>query len=77
MIKFRADTKDTSIVGFGLSFRNLDLLREGNPIRIDMRELGLEGTVFIFAGLDEKTMQRQMAAFVGPDTAVRGAKTDD
>ncbi len=65
MIKFRAGNK----VGFGLSKANIEKLKEGKPININMDEMGLPGvSVMIFYGETEEQMQRDMAEFIGPET---------
>jgi len=46
---------------FGLSAKNVERLMDGQPILIDMRELGLEsGHVMIFYGKTEADMQRAL-----------------
>jgi len=64
MIKARAG----ELVIFGLSALNLERLREGRPIKIEMSELGLPGTVLIFYGETEEKMREDMAELIGPDT---------
>lgn len=64
MIKFRAQ----GMYGFGLSFENLDRLRAGEPINIDLAEMGGSGTVLIFAGTTEAEMAHQLEDFIGPAT---------
>lgn len=45
---------------FGLSARNVQLLMEGKPISIDLRDLGLEkGRVMIFYGETEEAMKAE------------------
>lgn len=46
---------------FGLSARNVQLLMEGKPISIDLRDLGLEkGRVMIFYGATEEAMKAEL-----------------
>lgn len=46
---------------FGLSARNVELLMQGQPISIDLRELGLEkGRVMLFYGTTEQTMKEEL-----------------
>lgn len=55
MIKARKD----NLLIFGLSERNLKLLREGKPIKFNMKELGLpELDVLIYTGKDEESMKK-------------------
>lgn len=65
MIKFRAGNK----IGFGLSEVNIQKLKEGKPISINLGEMGFPGvSVMIFYGETEEQMQRDMEPFIGPDT---------
>lgn len=54
---------------FGLSDRNIELLKEGKPIAFDLRELGMQGRVCIFHGETEAKMQEHLekAGFIKPD----------
>jgi hypothetical protein len=65
----KAKAGDTVL--FGLSETNMVRLREGKPIKIDMSELGLPGSVIIFYGETEEKMRDDIAQFVGPDTNYR------
>lgn len=72
MIKARAG----EVVIFGLSERNLELLRKGMPIKINMTELGLTGTILIFYGKTEEAMYEELKELVGPETKyVNGARS--
>lgn len=54
MLKARAGDRFV----FGLSAKNIELLMEGKPILIDMRELGMDaGEVVIFYGKTEAQMK--------------------
>jgi hypothetical protein len=58
MIKARAG----DLMVFGLSDRNLELLQQGRPIIIDLREIGLEsGRVMILYGKTEKAITDELA----------------
>lgn len=74
MIKAIATTDDGPLVLFGLSHANLDRLKAGQPIRVDMTELGGQGEILIFAGATEATMAAELADFIGPATTVTGMK---
>jgi hypothetical protein len=55
----KARSKDKLV--FGLSARNIELLMDGKPILIDLRELGYpEGQVLIFYGTTEEAMKQQL-----------------
>jgi hypothetical protein len=46
---------------FGLSARNIELLQQGRPIHIDLRELGADrGNILIFYGKTEETMKQAL-----------------
>ena len=54
--------KGERLLLLGLSFRNLDLLREGHPIRIDATPYGYAGEIVIAAAKDEATMAASIRA---------------
>jgi hypothetical protein len=57
MIKFKAaGSSDREIVGFGLTEKNIEHLKKGNPIFVMGLEMGLPFDVTIFYGKDEQTM---------------------
>jgi len=65
--------KPVTLVLFGLSYKNLDKLKEGLPIKFNGATAGLsdEYEFLIFAGETEQTMARDVAAHVGPETEVK------
>jgi hypothetical protein len=78
MIKARGQTVGGApILIFGLSRMNTDRLHAGMPIRVDLRELGLEGLLFIIAGETEEALGASLkdANLVGPDTVINDRKT--
>ena len=54
--------KGERILMLGLSHRNLDLLRDGKPIRFDGTPYGYGGEIILFAGKDEATMAASIRA---------------
>ena len=71
MIKFSYTNKDgVTGYGFGLSERNVNLLKEGKPIVIDLAQMGGQGEIFIFYGKTEQAMALEIASYIGPDTKV-------
>jgi hypothetical protein len=75
MIKFTASGNGITIVGLGLEHGNLDRLKDGQPIRVKLSDLGFVGAtgaiqIMIFAGKDAVSMQRDLSQFIGPDTVV-------
>lgn len=62
MLKFRLERKDGrgSLVGLGLTKRNLELLREGKPITIPGEQLGLPRFDFVIVyGEDEAAIAKE------------------
>jgi hypothetical protein len=66
MIKFLAERNGRLMIGLGLSRENCRKLLEGKPIFIDLKVMMMDvkevpnlsdGTILIFGGKDEKTMQ--------------------
>ena len=57
MIKFVGGDANDPIIGLGLSHKNLKKLKQGQPILIDLVELGLVGNILIFSGSTEKEME--------------------
>lgn len=72
MLKASAFRPEGPLLIFGLSHGNLDRLRAGRPIRIDLTELGLGGDIVIFAGETEESMKAEFDEMIGPETEVRG-----
>jgi hypothetical protein len=57
MLKARAGDRFV----FGLSAKNIELLMEGKPILIDLKELGASnGSVMIFYGVTEAVMKESL-----------------
>lgn len=72
MIKMIGQGPNGSMVIFGLSHENLRRLKDGQPIKVNMAELGQEGEIIIFSGETEATMQAELANLIGPTTTVKG-----
>jgi hypothetical protein len=70
MLKFSYTKAGAPCYGFGLSERNLYRLRKGEPIRIDLAQMGSTGEVLIFYGRTELDMAQDLAEFIGPETKV-------
>lgn len=72
MIKFRADRDGEPLYGFGLSDKNLELLRKGKPIHVQLGPMGGVGSVFIFSGPTEQDMADDLQAMglITPETKV-------
>lgn len=71
MAKGTKNGSEVTVLVFGLSYRNIDLLQKGRPIRVRGEDINMPGVeVCIFAGEDERTMMAEMDKFIGPDTRV-------
>jgi hypothetical protein len=73
MVKFTYQdeaTPDILNYAFGLSEGNIELLKEGRPIKVDLAAMGGTGTVLIFYGRTEQNMARDLAELIGPETRV-------
>ena len=58
---------------FGLSDANLDRLRDGKPILIDLKKMGAkEGRVLIFAGRTEEHLRDLLGPYIKPETRIHG-----
>jgi len=66
MIKFRAQGKNRTLFGFGLTDKNIELLKEGHPIKIEMEDLGVRGLdITIFYGGDDEEMIKKVEDKIG------------
>lgn len=74
MIKAIAGNGKNRLLIFGLSAGNIERLKKGQPIDIDLTEMGLEGRAVIFAGETEATMAADLSEMIGPQTKVRGMR---
>ena len=54
---------------FGLSEENIKRLKEGQPIKVDLAQMGGTGSVLIFYG-ETEDMARDLAELIGPETKV-------
>jgi len=68
MIKARGTRDGNPFILLGLSFDNLDRLRDDKPIVFDGRPYGIEMEVVIVAA---KTERMLMDRFIGPTTKVK------
>jgi hypothetical protein len=64
MIKFRGEDNGKPLVGIGLSRKNCERLLAGDPIKFNLREVGLplDIEVLVFAGETEQSMYEQFKA---------------
>ena len=66
MIKFRAG----SLIGLCITERNVELLKQGKPIFVDLREMGLEGEIIVIYGETESDISKQLAPFIDNETHI-------
>lgn len=64
MIKFRGEEKGNPLIGIGLSRKNCERLLAGDPIKFNLREVGLEHNieVIVFGGETEQSMAAMLQA---------------
>jgi hypothetical protein len=71
MIKFTAEKDDGILVGFGLSEKNIEYLKDDRPISVDLAKLGAINKpieVIIFYGKTEQEMQEKLSPFIRSST---------
>lgn len=56
MIAMIADSSKGKMLIIGLSYRNLELLKAGQPIEVNQEVAALAMNVFIYAGKDEQSL---------------------
>lgn len=59
-----------NVLLLGLSSINIQLIKAGAPILIELEELGLKGKVVIFHGHTEQDIMRLVSDLIGPDTVL-------
>ncbi len=59
---------------FGLSAENVKRLQAGQPIAINLTEMGLEGDVLIFYGETEADMAQMLKPYINEDTVVHNER---
>ena len=77
MVKFTYTTAGVICYGFGISEENVNRLKKGQPIFIDLSEIGGTGEVMIFYGKTEEDMARDLAGVIGPDTVISDSRGID
>lgn len=75
MIKFTANLEDgKTLVGFGLSEKNVETLKTGRPIQVDLTDLGVYVgygiSILIFYGKTEEAMKTDLQHYINEDTLV-------
>lgn len=70
MIKFTGTEDGKPLFGFGLSQQNINLLKSGRPIKVDLEPMGFSGFVVIFYGRTEQEMVDELNAAGAIDSTV-------
>jgi hypothetical protein len=62
MIKFSSLTANGLLIGLGISDQNVELLKKGKPITVDLMELGITEPIeiMIFHGETEEKMAKML-----------------
>jgi len=75
MIKFLGTKPDGSpVFGFGISDGNVERLKKGMPIVVDMEQMGLSGEVVIFYGGTDAELAIIASEMTSEDTIYREQK---
>jgi len=67
MLKGVGEQNGRKVLIFGLSYVNLERLKDGKPIQVFGEEMGIPYNVVIFAGETEQAMAEVVA---GPETII-------
>ena len=71
MLKAKMTSKDgNDCFIFGLSEKNIEKLRQGLPIKIQGKEIGLASDIVIFWGKTEESMYKDFVDLIGPQSSV-------
>lgn len=60
MIKFKAGGRGREVVGFGITARNVEMLKAGNPVIVHREEMNLPFDVMIFYGETERDIANEL-----------------
>lgn len=55
---------------FGITEENVDRLKKGQPILVDLTEMGVNADIGIFYATDEQGLVATIAPFIGKDTVI-------
>jgi hypothetical protein len=66
------DGKPVELMIVGLSHKNLERLKQGEPIKCRASDFGCSGDIeiMIFSGATEQAMARELQELIGPQTSV-------
>lgn len=63
-------TTDPKTLLFGISKRNVQLLKQGKPIRVDLREMGVDALMVIFYSETEEGLVTAVTPMITKDTKI-------
>lgn len=74
MVKFTAAGDDKILVGLGLEAGNVERLKQGRPILVNLQDLGFTQPieVMIFYGESKELIVSQLKPYIGKGTVVHG-----
>jgi hypothetical protein len=58
---------DPPVYMLGVTDLNVERLTKGEPIKVDLRELGGRDVVMVFHGTDASELREQLAAILSPE----------
>ena len=72
MIKFKAVKEGVTLVGLGISERNVEYLKDAHPIVVKLKDLGIDRDIeiMIFYGATEEVMATELKSFINADTVI-------
>lgn len=83
MVKFVASGEGGRIlIGLGLEDENIKRLKDGEPIRIRLSDLGFHGVVgnihiMIFTGKDAESITKDLSQFINSETVIHRERGGD
>lgn len=73
MIKFKLTTDDGKVkLGLGISDENVRRLKRGEPIYVNLNEMGIEAELMIMYGRTEAEIVKELKPFIGKETTIHG-----
>lgn len=71
MLKFKHETNEDVLVGFGIEEANVKKLKEGQPIAVDMEQFGYPNLkIMIWYGQTMGDLYKEVEPFIGPKTKI-------
>lgn len=70
MLKAKIDKNGKPGLIFGITEENVKRLKKGQPIAVDLIEMGLNADLMFFYATDERGLIATIAPFIGKDTVI-------